>query len=109
MAAGGLTPDPQGYINIAGLKIPAPLAVRIIAAFRGMYPTETQGLSDNAVVPRVLLVLATNILTTWEGQQALSPVEGVVTDTRKQYQKAADAARAKATTDAATIIEAPVP
>ncbi len=54
-------------VAVAGLLIPAPLATRIIAALRAVYPTLTEGKDDDGAVRAVLIYWITAALETYEG------------------------------------------
>ena len=100
-----LTPDADGNVSFAGHKFPAPLALRIIKAIRGSYPSIVEGKSDPAAVRAVIRYWFVTTLANFEGRLAEAPVDEVVEAARSEYATKAKKAREKAERDAASIIE----
>lgn len=99
----------DGTVAIAGLKIPATLIPRILAAARGLYPDLTAGKNDDAVVKAIVKFWITAMLSDWEARQALEPVTVEVDAVRDRFHQQSNDARQKAQTDASTIQETPSP
>lgn len=97
------TPPP--YVPIAGLLVPTPLVPRIIAAVRGLYPTVTEGLEDDAAVRAWLKHIVGVTLANFEAMSAQAPVAEAVEVVRADYAERAEQAREQALTAAASIQE----
>lgn len=86
-------------VEVAGLIIPASLAIRIIGALRGVYwPIAAQHPdNDDLFVQSALMFWITENLEAWESRQAEAPMVEEVTAVRDRFQrereKAARAAR----------------
>lgn len=104
-----LTPSADGYVSVAGLRIPAPLAVRIIAAIRSTYPSVVADRDDEGAVRAVLIHWITTTLSAYEGQQADLSAEETVARLRAEAAEKAAKAREKAVADAKYIQETPTP
>lgn len=102
------TPTTDGMVAIAGLRIPGPLAVRIIAALKATYPSVVDGRDDEGAVRAVLIYWITATLADFESRMA----EGTALDVeleavRTAHTQRVDAARAAAVAAARLIQEAP--
>jgi hypothetical protein len=103
------TPPADAYVAVAGLRVPAPLVPRILAAMRGTYPTVTEGLDDDAAVRAVLKHWVTTTLAAWEEGQIITPLSEQLAQIRAahaQAERQAAEVRARAEAAAATITEA---
>lgn len=89
------------------MLVPAALVPRIVAAFRGTYPGVTEGLEDDPAVRAVLKYWVVSTLTAYEGQQAEAALPAAIEALRQEHAELGRLARAKATADAAEIVEAP--
>lgn len=98
---------PMPYVAVAGMRVPAVLVPRIVAAMRGTYPGVTADLDDDAAVRAVLRWWVKSTLTNWEARQAEAPVDDALAETRQTYRNLADAARQQAEADASTITDQP--
>lgn len=96
-------------VSVAGLKVPAPLVPRIVASMRGVYPSVTGTLDDDAAVRAVLKFWVTSTLANWESQQWTAPTEEQVAAIQAEATAKAQQASKKAEEDAASIIEAAPP
>ncbi len=99
------TPIPD--VAVAGLLIPAPLAVKIIASLRANYPTLTDGKDDDAAVRAVLVYWITSSLETYEGNLVRAQNEQAVASLRAQSDAKAEATRAAVREAAKAIRENP--
>ncbi len=86
------TPIPD--VAVAGLLIPAPLAVKIIASLRANYPTHTAGTDDDAAVRAVLVYWITSSLETHEADLVRQQAEQAIARLREQTEATAEATRA---------------
>ncbi len=101
------SPTSPPPVAIAGLRIPAPLVPRIIAALRASYPTITEGKDDEAVVRAVLKWIIETTLTAYEGRLIEAGLEGELEKVRNERAEKARLARERARQAAALITEAP--
>lgn len=108
-AATRVRPDANGNVPVAGLLVPAPLVPRIVSGVRRLYPALAEGKDDDAAVRAWLKHMVTGLLAQAEVAATLEPLDQALDDTRADYEARAEAARAKATADAALIVEAPPP
>lgn len=106
---GGIVPDANGNVPVAGLLVPAPLVPRIVAAVRHLYPTLTEGLEDDAAVRAWLKWMVTVTMSQSEGQRAAAPVDAALEATRQEFAQRAEEARARAVRDAAAIVDGLTP
>lgn len=97
--------NPDGTVGVAGLRIPAPLAQRIIAAFRGLNPDVSAAIptDDDALVRAVLKAWIAERLHTWEGQHVDSTMIGKAQQVQADWEAAVAAAAAKVQADIGTI------
>jgi len=95
------------YVPVAGLRVPATLVPRIIAAFRGIYPTVTDGLDDEAAVRAVLLHWVSTTLTTYESREVSKPVQAAADDLVAEAEMKGRKARDAAALAASMIVSAP--
>lgn len=95
------------HIPVAGLLVPTPLVPRIIAAIRGMYPTVTADLDDDAAVRAWLKYIVGSTLSTWEGATAQAPVVDAIEEIRADYAQRGEEARQQALAAAELIKENP--
>lgn len=100
-----LVPDAQGYVPVAGLRIPLPYAVRAIRAIRAQYPTLTQGLSDPAAIRAWLKWLIREEVARAEAGTVSATVEDAVEKARRDVQAKVEAVRSKALQDGDAILE----
>ena len=98
-------PPGVDHLDIAGFRVPAELAVRILAAMRGSYPTITDGLGDDSAFKAVLKHLIVTILVQYEGQIAEAAASEAVKQVQAQFAQKGNDARAKATSDAEAIAD----
>ena len=105
MADSPLKAGPDGYVPVAGLRVPSAMVPRVIAAVRGVYPTITEGLPDDAAIRAWLKYLISQTLVQHEGTQAIAEIQTAVEETRREYEVRAEQAREKAAVDAETIVE----
>ena len=99
-------------VSVAGLQVPAELVPRIIAALRGVYPTVTEGLDDDAAVRAVLKYWVTVTLSSWEAQQVTAQATEAIVVAQQDLETANERsrlAREQAEADAQAIQEAPPP
>lgn len=68
--------------EVAGLQIPADLAAQIIAAFREMYPTLTEGKDDDAAVRACLVWFITSTLETSADRKARAALDSTILQLR---------------------------
>lgn len=101
----GFDLDPDGNVEVAGLRIPGPLALRIVEAMRGLYPTVTGELDGPAAVRAVLKYWVTSTLSTYEAQHAAGQVSDQISEIQQAAVKKGQAAMEKAKSDAAQIVE----
>ena len=94
-------------VAVAGLRIPAPLVPRIIAALRDQYASVIGDRDDEGVVRAVLLWIITSSLETYEASQALAGADAEVEQVRKAHTEKAEKARDKARKDAEKVREVP--
>lgn len=99
-----VTPPP---VEVAGLIIPADMAAEIIAAFRALYPTITDGLDDDAAVRAVLIWMITSSLQSYYGRQSSRAMEKTIEQIRGQYAVRARELEERVRAAAATIKEKP--
>lgn len=100
-SAAAVTDDPTIIVN--GLAMPTKIFTRVMTALRGLYPTITSGLSDDAAIQAVMRNVVINWVASWESQQTgMDPAEAA-----QQAASAAQQARldadAQARTDTAVI------
>jgi len=95
------------YVPVAGLRVPATVVPSIIIAFRGTYPTLTEGLDDEAAVRAVLLHWVTATMTSFAETATLAPAAEIVQTLVEEYEVKGKKAREAAAAAAATIVEAP--
>ncbi len=94
-------------VAVAGLLIPAPLAARIVAALRAVYPTLTEGKDDDGAVRAVLIYWITSTLETYEGNQLRVQTDATIENVRAQGNARAEKIRAEVRKAAALIRETP--
>ncbi len=94
-------------VAVAGLLIPAPLATRIIAALRSVYPTLTEGKDDDPAVRAVLIYWITAALETYEGNQLREQTNAAIETVRVQGNARAEKIRAEVRKAAGLIRETP--
>lgn len=103
--------DVVPYVSVAGLRVPATLVPRIVAAFRGTYPDVTADHDEEEAVRQVLKYLVEVIVTTHESKAASTPVmaaaDEMVAEAQERGRKAREAALAAVGTivTAATALE----
>lgn len=106
---------PPTHVTVAGLRVPVTLVPRVIASFRGMYPSLTEGLDDDAAVRAVLKEWVTSNLMVWEGLQATGTAnetaENLQLEAIEKSTEAQEAARLAADliVDGGTSVQAPAP
>lgn len=103
--------DGVAYVPVAGLLVPATLVPRIVAAMRGLYPSVTEGITDDdAAVRAVLKHWVTTTLSTFETAAVAISTADQIEALKAQAEEEARLAREKAEADAGTITEpAPAP
>lgn len=94
-------------VAVAGLLIPAPLATRIIAALRAVYPTLTEGKDDDGAVRAVLIYWITAALETYEGNLLREQTNAAIETVRVQGNARAEKIRDEVRKAAGLIRETP--
>lgn len=100
--------DEDGNVNVAGLIIPGPLAVQVIAAMRSIYPSVTDGLADTQAVQAVLKHWVTTTLQEYAARQVTETAAQQLADLQAQAEAEAARVRAAAEAAAQAIAHAPL-
>lgn len=100
-------PAPIPDVAVAGLRVPADLAIRIITALRAVYPSVAADRDDEGVVRAVLLHWITTTLAQYEGSKIEALTEAALETVRADQAAKAALARQQAVADAQRIREAP--
>ena len=93
-------------VSVAGLLVPAPLVPRIVASMRGLYPSVTADLDDEAAVRATLKYWVTTTLSSWEARQVVGDTQQQMDNLQEQAKNRSAVALQKAMEDAASIVEA---
>lgn len=101
------TPIPA-YRDVAGLRIPAAVVVRVIPAIRARYPEATDSITDDeAAVRAALRAWMIETLADHEAHLAKDPLGVAVAQTIADYEAREKAAREQAVAAGALITEVP--
>lgn len=92
--------QPMPTRDVMGLKIPLPLAARMIASIRATYPTVVEGLDDDAAVQAVVRHWFTSTLVSYESTRANDLAQKAVRKAVEAAQNAANLAAQAALADA---------
>lgn len=103
-----MTTQSPDTVQIAGADVPGDLAVRIIAAIRGLYPSVVEGKSDVDAVNAMVVEMLTSALVTWEGRQINVEAEEQIEQIRADAQSRSAQAQKAAKEAAAVLHKVPV-
>lgn len=93
------------YITVAGLRVPAELATKVIAAIRWELPSQDENPDDNAVVRMWLKEQIKALMLRYVLARGTEQVEQAVETTREFYSAEVETKKAQAIEAVGTIVD----